>query len=208
MEILFCDDHQIVRDGLKRILQQLKEIVLIKEASNAQELYDVISHDTFDIVILDISLPDKSGMDLLKYIKDKYNDIGVLMLSMHPQEQYALRALKLGASGYLTKDSASEELLVAVKNIYDGKKYISKSFADSVLNNFNKKEKVFKHELLSEREFQIMIKIAKGKSLIDIGDELFISPKTVSTYRSRLMDKLNFNKNAELTKYCIEHDLI
>jgi len=207
MKILICDDHKIVRDGLRQILHQLQGVTLIGEAGDGNEALILLKKCIFDIVLLDISLPDKNGLEVLQTIKAKWPSTNVLMLSMHPQEQYAIRALKLGASGYLTKDTASEELLLAVKKVSTGGKYISQSMAENLANHLDKDAYRQKHEILSTREFEIMIKIANGKSLHDIGNELFISEKTVSTYRSRIMEKMEINKNTELTRYCIENDL-
>jgi DNA-binding NarL/FixJ family response regulator len=149
-----------------------------------------------------------NGMEVLQSVKAKWPSINILMLSMMPQEQYAILALKLGASGYLTKDTASEELLLAVKKVSEGGKYISNELAENLALNLTKDSSHQKHELLSGREFEIMIKLANGKSLQDIGKELFISDKTVSTYRSRIMEKMEMSKNTDLTRYCLEHKLI
>ena len=163
----------------------------------------------FDLILLDISLPDICGLEILQTVRIKYPTTKILMLSMHPQEQYAIRSLKLGASGYLTKDTTSNELLVAIKRISEGGKYISSELAESLAMQFDNNN-VFrqKHESLSCREFDIMLKLVKGKSLIEIGNELFISNKTVSTYRGRIMEKMSFKKNTDLTRYCIENNLI
>ncbi len=208
MKILICDDHKIVRDGLKQILNQLNGETLTLEAAEGNEAINILKNESFDIVLLDISLPGKSGLEVLQAIKSKWPDINVLMLSMHPQEQYAIRALKLGASGYLTKDTASEELLIAVKRISEGGKYISNSLAENLALFLDKDQDMQKHDMLSKREFEIMIQLANGKSLQEIGNLLFISNKTVSTYRTRIMEKMELTKNTELTRYCLEHNLI
>lgn len=208
MKILICDDHKIVREGLHQILSQLPEITLIGEAGNGSEALDLLKKGDYTILLLDISLPDISGLDILQTVKAKWPLINVLMLSMFPQEQYAIRSLKLGASGYLTKDTATEELLLAVKKISEGGKYISNALAEGLALNLEKKNYAQKHDSLSGREFEIMIKIANGESLQEIGNELFISVKTVSTYRSRIMVKMELNRNTELTRYCIENKLI
>jgi DNA-binding NarL/FixJ family response regulator len=208
MKILICDDHKIVREGLRQILQQLEGVVKIVEANNSHEAHLALSNEFFDIMLLDISLPDKNGLEILQSVKSKWPSVNVLILSMHSQEQYAVRALKLGASGYLTKDTASEELLLAVKKVSAGGKYISLSLAESLALQFDNKNQRPKHDSLSVREFEIMIKLANGRSLQDIGNELCISDKTVSTYRSRIMEKMEFTRNAELTRYCLENDLI
>lgn len=208
MKILICEDHKIVRDGLRQILQQLEEVTFIGEARDGKEALTLLKGDAYEVVLLDISLPDKNGLEVLKSVKSKWPSTNVLMLSMHPQEQYAIRALKCGASGYLTKDTASEELILAIKKVSSGGKYISQSLAENLALHLDEDIHRHKHEILSNREFEIMIKIANGKSLQEIGDELFISVKTVSTYRSRIMEKMGLKKNTELTRYCIENKLI
>ena len=197
-----------MRDGLRQILQQLEEVVLIGEARDGEEAFTLLRGDAFDVVLLDISLPDHNGLEILKTIKTKWPSTNVLMLCMHPQEQYAIRALKFGASGYLTKDTASEELILAIKKVSSGGRYISQSLAENLAQHLDNDSLRQKHEILSNREFEIMIRLANGKSLQLIGDELFISVKTVSTYRSRIMQKMNLKKNTELTRYCIEYKLI
>jgi len=208
MKILICEDHKIVRDGLKQILHQLDEVSQIEEAGNGNEALILLHKGNFDTLLLDISLPDRNGLEVLQVVKEKWPSTNVLMLSMHPQEQYALRALKLGASGYLTKDTASEELLLAVKKVSEGGKYISQALAENLAFHINDGKNQLKHDQLSPREFGIMISLANGKSLQEIANELFISNKTVSTYRSRIMEKMGLNKNTELTRYCIENKLI
>ena len=208
MRILICDDHKIVREGLRQILSQMKEVSLIREAGNGNEALSLLKTETFNIVLLDVSLPDRNGLEVLQIIKEKWPSTNVLMLSMHPQEQYAIRALSHGASGYLTKDTASEELMLAVKNVSEGRKYISQSLAEDLAQHLGKDHIRVKHENLSSREFEIMIRLVNGMSLLEIGNELFISSKTVSTYRSRILQKMEFTKNTELTRYCIENKLI
>jgi two-component system, NarL family, invasion response regulator UvrY len=208
MNILICDDHKIVRDGLRQIFYQLEDVALICEASNDDEVFNALISNCFDILLLDISLPGKSGLEILQLVKEKWPLTNVLMLSMHPQEQYAIRALKLGASGYLTKDTASEELLLAVRKVSNGGKYISQSLAETLVFTTDANRHRQKHEMLSDREFEIMIKLAKGISLQEIGNQLCISDKTVSTYRSRIMGKMELTRNTELTMYCLENGLI
>ncbi len=208
MRILICDDHQIVRDGLRQILMHLGGDNTISEAGAGNEVLFLLKKEVFDIILLDISLPDRNGLEILQTVKTKWPSTNVLMLSMHPQEQYAIRALKLGASGYLTKDTASEELLMAFRRISEGGKYISQSLAESLAQLIDKNVNKPKHETLSGREFEIMIRLANGKSLQEIGNELFISNKTVGTYRSRIMEKMELSKNTELTRYCMENNLI
>jgi two-component system, NarL family, invasion response regulator UvrY len=208
MKILICDDHKIVRDGLRQILQQMEEVTFIGEARDGNEAITLLKGDSYEVVLLDISLPDQNGLEILLAIKAKWPSTNVLMLSMHPQEQYAIRALKFGASGYLTKDTASEELILAIKKVSSGGKYISQALAENLALHLDGDLHNQKHEILSKREFEIMIKLANGKSLQEIGDELFISVKTVSTYRCRIMNKMELKKNTDLTRYCMENNLI
>jgi len=208
MKILICDDHKIVREGIKQIILQYYCFAEISEASDGSEAIDFIKTDNFDIVILDISLPGKSGLEVLQTIKTLKKETNVLILSMYPQEQYAIRALKLGASGYLTKDTASEELILAIRKISEGRKYISLTIAESIAQHINKEDNENKQDLLSKREFEIMLQIAKGKSIQEIADLLYISYKTVSTYRGRIIDKMGFTNNADIIRYCIDNKLI
>ena len=208
MKILICDDHKIVRDGLKQILLQMEGPTFIVEAGDAKDAFGFLKKESFDIVLLDISLPDKNGLEVLQSIKEKWPSTNVLMLSMHPQEVFALRALTLGASGYLTKDTAMEELQIAVKKVSEGQKYISASLQNLLVHHLDDDKSSVKHNALSGREFEILIKLANGKSLLEIGNELSISNKTVGTYRTRIMDKMELTKNIELTWYCMENELI
>ena len=208
MKILICDDHKIVREGLRQILQQLPGLTLTEEAANSDEAFALLKKDTFDIVLLDISLPGLNGIDVLKTVKEKWPATNVLMLSMHLPEVFAMRAIMLGASGYLTKDTATEELMAVVTKISNGEKYISASVAQIILQQLDSNIPAKKHDSLSRREFEIMICLANGKSLSEIGDELMISNKTVGTYRSRILEKMHLTKNIELTWYCMENRLI
>lgn len=209
MKIIIADDHALIRKGLKEILQQVKGLVLLDEAENGLELLQKISIKDYDIIVLDISMPGKSGLDILKDIRQIKPDIPVLILSVYPEEQYAIRVLKAGASGYLTKDSAPDDLINAIKKIVNGGKYISPSLAEILAAEF-KSGGVIKqlHEYLSDREFQVMKMLAAGKTVKEISEELFLSPKTVSTYRTRIYDKMKFSSKAELTGYAIKNGLI
>ncbi|MFZ4548860.1 MAG: response regulator, partial [Bacteroidales bacterium] len=182
---------------------QLEGEAIIMDVANGDELLLHMGSNVFDIILLDISLPGRSGLEILQIVKQKWPSTNVLILSMYPHEQYAIRALKLGASGYLTKDTASAELLTAVKKISNGGKYISGALAENLALNLGSEKYKQKHDILSVREFEILIKLANGKSLQEIGVELFISNKTVSTYRSRIMDKMELTKNTDLARYCI-----
>jgi len=208
MKVLIADDHAIVREGLKQILKKIESISVLDEAENGDETIRKITKSEYDLVIMDISMPGKTGLDILQTIKDKRINTRVLVLSIHPQEQYAIRTLKLGASGYICKSSLYEELAAAINTILAGGRYISPALADKMI--FDKKAdlNVCLHEKLSQREFQIMCMLAKGKSVKEIAGELFISDKTVSTHRMRLLAKMDMKKNAELTQYAIRNDLI
>jgi DNA-binding NarL/FixJ family response regulator len=208
MKILIADDHSIVREGLKQYVKTLDEVKLIDEAVEGNEAWTKIKDGEYDLVILDVSMPGMSGLDVLQKIKERNLPTRVLILSVHPQEQYAFHAFKLGASGYLSKDSASEELTIAIKKITSGGRYIAASFAEKLaFNGFDSSEKL-PHEKLSGRELQVMVMLAKGKSVTEISKEIFISSKTVSTYRTRILEKMGMKKNAELTMYAIKNNLI
>ena len=208
MKILIADDHAIVREGLKQILKKLPEVIQIQEATNGIDALKMIESGDYNFVILDISLPGMSGIDILKRLKSQNIITRVLVLSMHPEEQFAVRALKLGAMGYVTKDRAGEELLSAIRKISRGGKYVSSELAEYMAFNLDYKAEIALHEKLSEREFQIMILLAKGKSSREIAGELFISEKTVGTHRLRIMQKMGLKKNSDLTFYAINSKLI
>jgi two-component system, NarL family, invasion response regulator UvrY len=208
MKILIADDHAIVREGLKQYVKTLDEVSLIDEAVEGNEAWTKIKNCTYDLVILDVSMPGMSGLDVLRKMKEKNMQSRVLILSVHPQEQYAIQAFKMGASGYLTKDSAFEELTIAIKKIASGGRYISSAFAEKLAFSEFESDAFRLHHKLSEREYQVMVKLAKGKSVTEIAKEIFISDKTVSTYRSRILEKMGMKKNAELTIYAIKNNLI
>ena len=208
MKILIADDHMVVREGLKQILKKLSGVMFIEEATNGIDALKMIESCRYNFVILDISLPGMSGLDILKSLKNHKNDIPVLILSMHPEEQFAIRALKLGAMGYVTKDRAGEELLAAIKKISEGGKYVSSELAEYMIFNLDYSSNTILHQKLSEREFQIMMLLAKGKSSRETAKELFISEKTVGTHRLRIMKKMGMKKNSDLTFYAINNKLI
>lgn len=208
MKILIADDHTIVREGIKQIIKTLPEVSLIDEVADGEEAYAKILSTNYDMVILDISMPKMTGLDLLQRMKAREIKTRVLILSFYPQEQYAVRAFKLGASGYLSKDSAFEELHLAIKKIASGGKYVSAALAERLIFQDMEIEGKLPHEELSEREFQVMIMLAKGKSLVEIGNDIFISDKTVSTYRTRIMEKMGLKSNTDLTIYALKNKLI
>lgn len=208
MKILIADDHAIVREGVKLIVKTLPEVKVIDEASDGKEALSMLIKNNYDLAILDISMPEITGLDLLQHLKFHGIATRILILSFHPQEQYAIRAFKLGASGYLSKDSAFEEMAKAIRKIAAGGRYVSAAFAEKLLFNEVSSTNQQLHESLSDREFQVMIMLAKGKSVTEIASEIFISDKTVATYRARIMEKMNMKKNAELTIYAIRSKLI
>ncbi|MCX6255435.1 MAG: response regulator transcription factor [Bacteroidia bacterium] len=208
MKILIADDHSVVREGLKQYIKTLDDVKLIDEAVNGNEAWAKIKGGNYDLVILDVSMPGMSGLDVLLNIKEKNLKTPVLILSVHPQEQYAIHAFKLGASGYISKDNAFEELTLAIKRIVSGGRYIGNAFAEKLAFNGYDSDTHTLHEKLSEREFQVMVLLAKGKSVTEISKKIFISDKTVSTYRTRILEKMGMKKNAELTMYAIKNNLI
>ena len=208
LKILIADDHTVVRKGLKQILLDEFPNAKIEEVPDAEELIKKVMQAKWDVVVSDLSMPGRSGLDALQQIKLSFPDLPVLILSIHPEEQYALRALKSGASGYLTKDAAPDELVKAVQKILLGKKYISQSIAEKLANTFSADAGINPHESLSDREFDVMKQLANGKSVSEIADMLSLSVTTISTYRARLMTKMNLKSNSDLTRYAIENKLI
>ncbi len=208
IKILIADDHAIVREGLKQIVAETPNIVVADEASNAQEALDKIWKNDYDVVVLDISMPGRNGLDVLKQLKSERPKLPVLILSMHPESQYAVRVLKAGASGYLTKDSAPDELIAAIRQISLGRKYITSSLSEKLAFDLEIDAEKPLHETLSDREHQVMCMIASGKTVTAIAEELSLSVKTISTYRSRILQKMKMKNNAELTRYAIQNRLV
>ncbi|MDX2048239.1 MAG: response regulator transcription factor [Chitinophagaceae bacterium] len=206
--ILIADDHAIVRRGLKEILREGFPFAVVAEAENAEELIATAAKDKWDIIISDISMPGRSGLDALQQIRQHEPHIPVLILSIYPEEQYALRVLKAGAAGYLTKEAAPDELVNAVNKILSGKKYITPLVAEKLAESLEKKSGKASHETLSDREFDVMKLLASGKSVSEIASSLSLSSTTISTYRSRVLIKMNMVSNAELTRYALENRLI
>lgn len=208
IKILIVDDHAIVREGLKQIVAEHSGMQVTGEASNYRELFQLLPEDEWDIVILDIHMPGKNGLEALKDIHQSYPNLPVLVLSMYSEEQYGLRAIKSGASGFLEKVSAPEELVLAIQKIISGGKYISSSLVEQMAVSLNSSHKLKIHETLSNRELQILCQIASGKSAEDIGKELIISVHTVYSYRNRILEKMKMKSNVELTQYAIQNNLI
>jgi len=207
IRVIIIDDHPVVRRGLKQIIAAEQDMQVVGEAENAREALRVIRRTACDAVVLDITLPDASGLDVLSQLKSEHPTLPVLIMSIHDEEHYALRVLKAGASGYLMKNSIPEELIKTIRKITSGGKYINPSLAERLASEFVSPGKS-PHEKLSDREFQILCLIASGKSLKEIGASLCISDKTVSTYRSRVLEKMRMSTNADLTRYALEHRLI
>ncbi len=207
-KILVVDDHAVVRQGVKQILNEQFQGAVIGEARNAEEMIDRIRKFTWDIVVLDVGMPGKSGLDALKDLKQVCPKLPVLVLSAYPEDQLARRMLKAGASGYLTKDSAPNELVQALKKILGGGKFVSASMAELLVANLNEEAGRPLHEMLSDREYQVMCLIAVGKSLKEIADDLCVGISTVNTYRARILEKMQFKNNTELTHYAIENRLV
>ena len=208
LRILVADDHTVVRRGLRQILLEGFPGAEIEEVGDAEDLVKKVMTAEWDVVISDLSMPGRSGLDALQQIKQLQPNLPVLILSIHPEEQYALRVLKAGASGYLSKDMAPDELVIAVQKVMLGKKYITVSVAEKLASVFDREKDKDPHEYLSDREFNVLKMLAAGRSVSEIAETLFLSVTTVSTYRARIMAKMNLRNNAELTLYCIEHKLL
>ncbi len=208
IKILVADDHAVVRRGLKQIIAEQADMVVAGEASTGHEaLSEALSGD-YDLILLDITMPGESGLELLKDLRRDKPDLRVLILTMHPEDQYAKRALKAGASGYLTKDSAPEKLVSAIRQVAVGGKYASASLVDALVSDLSGAARAPLHQLLSDREFEVMLFIASGKSTAEIAETLFLSRSTVHTYRDRLMRKLGMKSVAELVRYAIVNQLV
>lgn len=209
IKILIADDHAIVREGLKQILADTKDIVVAGDAENGNDAVKLARAVDADVLLLDISMPDKSGIEVLKQVKKETPKLAVLVLSMHREDQYAIRSLKAGAAGYLNKQSAPAELVDAIRQVAAGRKYISPALAQELANQVgDENREVPPHETLSDREYQTLVMIASGKTVSDIAAELTLSVKTISMYRSRLLQKMKLRHNAELTHYAIKNHLV
>jgi len=208
IRILVADDHTVVRRGLRQILLEGFPGALVEEVGDAEDLIKNVVKSSWDVVISDLSMPGRSGLDALQQIKQLHPNLPVLILSIHPEEQYALRVLKSGASGYLSKDMAPDELVNAVKKVMLGKKYITAAVAEKLAATLDQDHNKPLHEYLSDREFNVLKMLAAGRSVSEIAESLFLSVTTVSTYRSRIMAKMNLKNNAELTLYSMEHKLL
>lgn len=208
IKILIADDHPIVRKGLKQILAETPNIVVAGEASNGADVLRKVLKDEYDMVLLDISMPGRDGIDILKELKTLKPNLPVLVLSIYPEDQYAVRVLRAGAYGYLTKESAPEELVSAIRTVSLGRRYISPSVAEKLVLDLDTNAKKQPHEKLSDREYQVMHLIASGKTVKDISEDLSLSVKTISTYRARILEKMKMKNIPELIRYAIKNGLV
>jgi len=208
IKIIIADDHSIVREGLKQIIADTPDMTVCDEACDGTELIQKILLNKYDVVVLDITMPGANVLDVLKQIKKQRPTIHVLVLSMHPEEQYAVRVLKAGASGYLTKESAPAELVKAIRKVSMGRKYISPAFAENLADTLLSDHDQPIHTTLSDREYQVLCMIAEGETVKHIAETLFLSEKTISTYRSRILQKMHMKNNAEVIHYAIKNQLV
>lgn len=208
IDILVVDDHALIRKGLKMLLEEDPEFHIKGEAETGIQAINMLREEHFDLVLLDISLSDKHGIDVLKQLKSEQPDLKVIVLSMYPEDQYGVRALKAGAAGYVNKQSAPEKLVGAIQQVISGKKYISETLAEQLLSNLIGESQELMHQNLSNREYQTLCLMASGKSLTEISEIMVLSPKTVSVYRARMLEKMGFKNNAEAIHYAIAHHLV
>lgn len=208
IKVIITDDHPIVRCGLIQTLSDCSDIKVVSEAQNGVELLNVLHKTDVDVILLDISMPGRNGLSYIKEIKNKKPNVAILMLSIHPEEQYAIRSLKLGASGYLTKSSSADELIKAIRKTAIGKKYITTELAENIASFTDDTYNKPIHELLSDREFEVMCMLAQGNTNGDIAHNLSLSPKTISTYRERILEKMNMKSTAEIIRYAIKQNLV
>lgn len=208
LKVLIADDHAIVRQGLKHILEETSEMGVFGEASTGEEVLDMVQMNEWDVIVLDLKMQGLSGLDVLKKLRLSSPNLPVLILTIYPEDQLAMRLLRAGASGYLTKESAPDDLVTAIKKVVAGGKYVSPSFAEKLVSDLETDYEKPSYEYLSNREYQIMCLIASGKTVKEIAAKLFLSPKTVGTYRTRVLKKMNMKTDVELTHYAIKNSLI
>ena len=208
IRILIADDHPIVREGYKKILMSQPDMDVTGEAGNGQEVLDLIQKKDFDLILLDISMPGRSGLEILKELKSQKPQMPVMILSIYPEEQYAVRAFRDGASGYLTKASTPKELISAIRKVSQGGRYVTEALAEKLTYFLHGDVDKAPHEKLSDREYQVMLLIASGKTVTQAAEELCLSVKTISTYRRHILEKMQFSTNAEITMYAIQNKLL
>ena len=208
IRLLIADDHPVVRSGLRRIAEEDEDIIVTAEASNGEEALAALRRAAVDMVLLDISMPGAPFIDTLKRLRDEHPTVRVLVLSAHPEDQWAVRALRAGASGYLTKDHSPDQLVEAVRRVFRGGRYVSPTLAEQLASRLGSEFAGAPHELLSDREFEVLRRLGAGHTVKDVASDLHLSPKTVSTYRTRLLEKLGVRSNADLVRYASQHSLI
>ena len=208
IEILLADDHALFREGLKQILAKHPDLHIVEEVGNGDDVLQKVRLQSYDLVVLDISMPGQSGWDVLAEIKSEQPDLPVLILSMYPENQYAIRMLKAGAAGYVSKESVSDELIAAIRKVAGGGKYVSPAIAEKLAFEIERRSDKLPHQLLSNREFQVLSMLTSGKTLSEIADTLHLSEKTITTYRARIFEKLGVRNNVELTHYALQHKLV
>lgn len=208
IEILIADDHPIVREGFKQVISETDDMIVADEASNGQEVMALVKKRDYDLILLDISMPGRSGLEVLKDLKSEYQKLPVLILSIYPEEQYAVRAFRAGASGYLTKASAPNELISAIRKIVHGGRYVSESLAEKLTYYLDRDTTKPLHDSLSDREYQVLLLLGSGKTVKEIAEMLFLSVKTISTYRTHILEKMKMKNNAEITLYVVKNKLI
>jgi len=208
INILIADDHYLVREGFKKLINREVDMTIPAEAATGPDVLEKLAEEEIDVVVLDINMPGKSGLDLLKDLRDNYHHIKILILSMQPEDRFAIRLLKSGASGYITKESAPDELVKAIRKVYNGGKYISSTLAEKLAFDIDIDTEKPLHENLSDREFQIFELIGAGKSIAEIARELSLSQSTVHTYRTRVLEKMKMHSNAEIIHYAIKNKLV
>ena len=208
IRIIIADDHPIVRAGIKQIISEASDLIVADEAGDGHQLLSKVRAGSFAVVILDITMPNMDGLDVLKQLKIEKPELPVIVLSIHPEDQYALRVLKAGAAGYVTKASAPDELIDAIRKVHRGGKYISPSIAEKLAFQLSADFEEMPHEALSDREYQVLCLLASGKTVTEIADELALSVKTVSTYRARILEKMDMKNNAELIHYAVQNKLV
>ena len=208
IRVLIADDHSVVRRGLIQILSNHAQFEVVGEAANGDEVLRMVEELSLDVLLLDITMPGKDGLDVLKELKRKHSQLPILVLSMHPEDQLAIRILRAGAAGYVTKESAPEELINALRKVCKGGKYVSAQLAEKLATFVEEDRGRPLHENLSDREYQVMSLLALGKTVTEIADELLLSVKTVSTYRTRVLEKMRLNTNAELARYALQNHLV
>jgi DNA-binding NarL/FixJ family response regulator len=208
INILIADDFPVVRRGLKQILAEERDMAVLGEAQNAHEVLQMLRQGDWDVLVLDVGMPGRGGFEILSEVRASHPDLPVLMLSMHPEEQYGVRALKAGAAGYLSKESAPEELVKAIRKVHAGGKYVSPSLAERLASVLGEGADRPPHERLSDREYEVMLRLASGKTVTEIADLLCLSVKTISTYRARVLEKMALRTNAELMRYAVDNRLV